>query len=163
MTAPFRRAASKVVTTEALKEICDTARGAGQTVAFANGCFDLLHVGHTRYLQGARAEGDLLVVGINADASVRKLKGPNRPLQNEQDRALLVAALHVVDFVVVFHEDTVDNLLLALKPGVHCKGTDYTPETVPERETVKSYGGRVAIVGDPKDHNTSTILKQRAR
>lgn len=158
MSAPFRRAASKVTTVEALQEVCAQARLEKKTVAFANGCFDLLHVGHTRYLLGARAEGDLLIVGINADASVRKLKGENRPLQNEQDRALLVAALHPVDFVVIFHEDTVDNLLTALKPDVHCKGTDYTPETVPERETVKSYGGRVAIVGDPKDHNTSTLL-----
>ncbi|MBP6702922.1 MAG: adenylyltransferase/cytidyltransferase family protein [Vicinamibacteria bacterium] len=145
-----------------MRKICEDARRDKKTVAFANGCFDLLHVGHTRYLQGARAEGDLLVVGINADASVRKLKGPSRPLQNEQDRALLVAALHVVDWVVIFTEDTVDNLLLALKPDVHCKGTDYTEETVPERETVRSYGGRVAIVGDPKDHNTSTLLARLA-
>jgi rfaE bifunctional protein nucleotidyltransferase chain/domain len=158
MSAPFRRAASKVTTVTSLKEICEAARRDHKTIAFANGCFDLLHVGHTRYLQGARAEGDLLIVGINADASVRKLKGPNRPLQNEEDRALLVAALHAVDWVVIFPEDTVENLLLALRPDVHCKGTDYTPETVPERETVKSYGGRVAIVGDPKDHNTSTLL-----
>lgn len=162
MSAPFRRAATKIATLESLRAVCEAARRDKKTVAFANGCFDLLHVGHTRYLQGARAEGDLLVVGINADASVRKLKGPSRPLQNEQDRALLVAALHVVDWVVVFTEDTVDNLLLALKPDVHCKGTDYTEETVPERETVRSYGGRVAIVGDPKDHNTSTLLARLA-
>ena len=158
MTAPFRRAASKVTSVEALKEICAEARRASKTIALANGCFDLLHVGHTRYLQGARAEADILIVGINADASVRKLKGENRPLQSEQDRALLVAALHVVDWVVVFAEDTVETLLLALKPEVHCKGTDYTKETVPEREVVASYGGRVAIVGDPKDHNTSALL-----
>ena len=162
MSTPFRRAASKVVALDALKDICARARGEGKTISFANGCFDLLHVGHTRYLQGARAEGDLLIVGINADASVRKLKGPNRPLQTEQDRALLVAALHVVDWVVIFPEDTVENLLLALKPDVHCKGTDYTPDTVPERAVVKSYGGRVAIVGDPKDHNTSALLAQLA-
>jgi rfaE bifunctional protein nucleotidyltransferase chain/domain len=162
VSAPFRRAATKLATVESLRKICEDARRDKKTVAFANGCFDLLHVGHTRYLQGARAEGDLLVVGINADASVRKLKGPSRPLQNEQDRALLVAALHVVDWVVIFTEDTVDNLLLALKPDVHCKGTDYTEETVPERETVRSYGGRVAIVGDPKDHNTSTLLARLA-
>ena len=158
MSTPFRRAASKITTVEALKQICEEARRDKKTVALANGCFDLLHVGHTRYLQGARAEGDLLIVGVNADASVKKLKGPNRPLQNEDDRALLVAALHAVDWVVIFREDTVDNLLLALRPDVQCKGTDYTVDTVPERETVKSYGGRVAIVGDPKDHNTSTIL-----
>lgn len=162
MSAPFRRAATKIAAIESLRKVCEDARRDKKTVAFANGCFDLLHVGHTRYLQGARAEGDLLVVGINADASVRKLKGPSRPLQNEQDRALLVAALHVVDWVVIFPEDTVDNLLLALKPDVHCKGTDYTEETVPERETVLSYGGRVAIVGDPKDHNTTTLLARLA-
>lgn len=158
MTAPFRRAASKVATVEALKEICAEARSAAKTIALANGCFDLLHVGHTRYLQGARAEADILIVGINADVSVRKLKGEGRPLQGEQDRALLIGALHVVDWVVVFAEDTVEKLLIALKPDVHCKGTDYTPETVPERAVVASYGGRVAIVGDPKDHNTSALL-----
>lgn len=162
MSAPFRRAASKIATLEALKEVCAEARCAKKKVAFANGCFDLLHVGHTRYLQGARAEGDVLIVGINADASVRKLKGENRPLQSEQDRALLVAALHVVDWVVIFPEDTVENLLQTLKPDIHCKGTDYTEETVPERDIVKSYGGRVAIVGDPKDHDTSTLLARLA-
>lgn len=160
MSAPFRRAASKKASVESLQAVCAEARGAGKTIALANGCFDLLHVGHTRYLQGARAEGDLLIVGINADASVRKLKGEGRPLQNQDDRALLVAALHVVDHVVIFPEDTVENLLLTLKPDVHCKGTDYTQETVPERDIVKSYGGRIAIVGDPKDHNTSTLLMQ---
>ena len=162
MSASFRRAASKIVTREGLEDICAEARRAGKTISFANGCFDLLHVGHIRYLQGARAEGDLLIVGINADASVRKLKGEGRPLQSEQDRALLVAALHGVDWVVVFPEDTVENLLTALKPDVHCKGTDYTEDTVPERQVVKSYGGRVAIVGDPKDHNTSTLLARLA-
>jgi len=162
VSAPFRRAASKVATVETLKDVCAEARGSGKTIAFANGCFDLLHVGHIRYLQGARAEGDVLIVGINADASVKKLKGEGRPLQNEQDRALLVAALHTVDWVVIFPEDTVENLLLALKPDVHCKGTDYTEDTVPERQVVKSYGGRVAIVGDPKDHNTSTLLARLA-
>ena len=162
MSATFRRAASKIAALPDLQAICEAARRDQKTIAFANGCFDLLHVGHTRYLRGARAEGDLLIVGINADASVRKLKGANRPLQNEEDRALLVAALHVVDWVVIFPEDTVDNLLLALKPDVHCKGTDYTPETVPERETVKAYGGRVAIVGDPKDHDTSALLARLA-
>lgn len=158
MTDSFRRAGSKITTVGALKEVCAEARGARKTIALANGCFDLLHVGHTRYLQGARAEADILIVGINADASVRRLKGESRPLQSEQDRALLIAALHVVDWVVIFPEDTVENLLLALKPDVHCKGTDYTPETVPERDIVKSYGGRIAIVGDPKDHDTSALL-----
>ena len=160
MSAPFRRAASKVVPVEALREVCAEAKRASKTVALANGCFDLLHVGHIRYLQGARAEADILIVGINGDASVRKLKGEHRPLQAEQDRALLVAALHAVDWVVIFPEDTVENLLLALKPDVHCKGTDYTEETVPERHVVKGYGGRIAIVGDPKDHDTSRLLAQ---
>jgi rfaE bifunctional protein nucleotidyltransferase chain/domain len=162
MSESFRLAASKISTVEALRRECDEARRAGRTIAFANGCFDLLHVGHVRYLQGARAEGDLLIVGVNADSSVRKLKGEGRPLQNEQDRALLVGALHAVDRVVLFSEDTVENLLLALRPHVHCKGTDYTEDTVPERQVVKSYGGRVAIVGDPKDHNTSTLLARLA-
>lgn len=162
MSLPFRRAASKITTVEALLPLCADARRRGKTIAFANGCFDLLHVGHTRYLQAARAEGDLLIVAVNADASVRKLKGPDRPLQNEQDRALLVASLHSVDWVVVFAEDTVESVLLALKPDVQCKGTDYTVDTVPEREVVKGYGGRVAIVGDPKDHNTSTLLARLA-
>jgi rfaE bifunctional protein nucleotidyltransferase chain/domain len=134
------------------------ARGRGQRVAFANGCFDILHVGHVRYLQGARAEGDLLVVGVNGDASVRRLKGEGRPVMPEGDRAVLVAALRAVDLVVVFQEDDVRRLLLALRPDVHCKGTDYTAQTVPERDVVSSYGGRIAIVGDPKDHDTSGLL-----
>lgn len=158
MTESFRRAATKIVTLESLKAICEEAHGESKSIAFANGCFDLLHVGHTRYLQAARAEGDLLIVGVNGDESVRKLKGPGRPLQPEQDRALLIAALHSVDWVVIFGEDTVENLLLALKPDVHCKGTDYSEETVPERDVVRSYGGRVAIVGDPKDHDTTALL-----
>jgi len=134
------------------------ARRAGRTVALANGCFDVLHVGHVRYLQGAREQADVLVVGVNADASVRKLKGPGRPVLGEQDRALLVAAVRAVDHVVVFAEDDVTRLILALRPDVHCKGTDYTPETVPERDVVRSYGGRIAIVGDPKAHDTRSLL-----
>jgi len=136
------------------------ARRAGQTIALANGCFDVLHVGHVRYLQGARAQADVLVVGVNADASVQKLKGPGRPVLGEEDRALLVAAVRAVDHVVVFAEDDVTRLLLALLPDVHCKGTDYTPETVPERDVVRSYGGRVAIVGDPKRHDTRSLLRR---
>jgi rfaE bifunctional protein nucleotidyltransferase chain/domain len=133
-------------------------RAAGRTVAFANGCFDLLHVGHVRYLEAAAREADRLVVAINDDRSVAALKGPNRPLLSESDRAELVAALRGVDYVVIFPEPTVTPLLLALKPDVHCKGTDYTVDTVPERETVRSYGGRIAIVGDPKDHSTRDLL-----
>jgi rfaE bifunctional protein nucleotidyltransferase chain/domain len=133
-------------------------RAAGRTVAFANGCFDLLHVGHVRYLQAASREADRLVVAINDDASVAALKGTNRPLLSATDRAELVAALRGVDYVVIFPEPTVTPLLLALKPDVHCKGTDYTVDTVPERETVRGYGGRIAIVGDPKDHSTRDLL-----
>ena len=144
---------------EALARVAE-ARREGRTVALANGCFDVLHVGHVRYLQGAREQADVLVVGVNADASVRKLKGPGRPVLGEQDRALLVAAVRAVDHVVVFAEDDVTALLLALRPDVHCKGTDYTPETVPERDVVRSYGGRIAIVGDPKDHDTRSLLRR---
>lgn len=154
----MRRAADKLATLEQAKQRVAEARAAGRSVAFANGCFDVLHVGHVRYLQGAKAEGDLLVVGINGDESVRRLKGPERPVMPEGDRALLIAGLRCVDLVVVFHEDDVARLLLELRPDVHCKGTDYTPDTVPEREVVRSYGGRVAIVGDPKDHDTRALL-----
>jgi D-glycero-beta-D-manno-heptose 1-phosphate adenylyltransferase len=159
----MRAAASKVGTLDEVAAAVEAARAAGRRVAFANGCFDVLHVGHVRYLAGARAEGDVLVVGINGDASVRRLKGPDRPVMPEADRALLVAALRAVDHVVVFYEDDVKTLLLRLKPDVHCKGTDYTPDTVPERDVVRSYGGRVAIVGDPKDHDTRVLLERLRR
>lgn len=133
-------------------------RATGLTVAFANGCFDLLHVGHVRYLEAAAAEADRLIVAINDDESVRRLKGEGRPILAAEHRAELVAALRCVDYVVVFPEPTVGPLLELLKPDVHCKGTDYAPDTVPEREVVKAYGGRVAIVGDPKDHSTRDLL-----
>ena len=154
----MRKAADKIGALPEVKRRVEEARRAGKTIALANGCFDVLHVGHVRYLEGARAEADMLVVGVNGDGSVRRLKGEGRPVQPAADRALLVAALRSVDHVVVFEEDDVGRLLLALRPDVHCKGTDYTPETVPEREVVRSYGGRVAIVGDPKDHDTRTLL-----
>ncbi|MEZ5290853.1 MAG: adenylyltransferase/cytidyltransferase family protein [Vicinamibacterales bacterium] len=134
-------------------------RGAGRTIAFANGVFDLLHVGHVRYLEGARREADVLVVAVNDDASVRALKGPDRPLLAAADRAELVAALRAVDAVVVFPEPTVGPLLEFLRPDVHCKGTDYTVDSVPERDIVVAYGGRTAIVGDPKDHSTRDLLR----
>jgi rfaE bifunctional protein nucleotidyltransferase chain/domain len=156
----LRTAREKIVTLAAAQARVGEVRRAGRTIALANGCFDVLHVGHVRYLQGAREQADVLVVGVNADASVRKLKGPGRPVLGEQDRALLVAAVRAVDHVVVFAEDDVTGLLLALRPDVHCKGTDYTPETVPERDVVRSYGGRVAIVGDPKDHDTRSLLRR---
>jgi D-glycero-beta-D-manno-heptose 1-phosphate adenylyltransferase len=142
---------------ELVRQVADDRAG-GLTIAFANGCFDLLHVGHVRYLQAAAAEADRLVVAINDDRSVCGLKGPGRPILSEADRAELVAALRGVDYVTVFPEPTVTPLLLALRPDVHCKGTDYRVDTVPERETVRGYGGRVAIVGDPKDHSTRDLL-----
>jgi D-glycero-beta-D-manno-heptose 1-phosphate adenylyltransferase len=137
-------------------------RAAGKTIAFANGCFDLLHVGHLRYLQGAAAEADRLVVAINDDRSVAALKGKGRPILGAADRAELVAALRGVDYVVVFDDATVERLLLLLKPDVHCKGTDYTVDTVPERAVVAGYGGRTAIVGDQKLHATRELLKRIA-
>ncbi|MFN2512850.1 MAG: adenylyltransferase/cytidyltransferase family protein [Pyrinomonadaceae bacterium] len=134
------------------------ARQNGAKIVFANGCFDVLHVGHIRYLQGAKAVGDLLVVGINSDRQVAILKGPGRPIMADTERAEIVASISAVDFVTIFDESTVENLLLALRPDIHAKGTDYTEETVPEGEVVRSYGGCVAIVGDPKNHSTSEIL-----
>lgn len=133
-------------------------RGAGRTIAFANGCFDVLHVGHVRYLADAKAQADRLIVAINSDASVKGLKGPGRPILSAADRAEMVAALESVDYVVLFSDPDVNRLLRLLKPDVHCKGTDYTPDTVPERDTVLAYGGRIAIVGDPKDHSTRDLL-----
>ncbi|HYM21953.1 MAG TPA: adenylyltransferase/cytidyltransferase family protein [Vicinamibacterales bacterium] len=138
-------------------------RAAGRTVAFANGCFDLLHAGHIRYLQGSAAEADRLVVAINSDESVRALKGPGRPILPAADRAELVDALRCVDYVIVFDELHVDRLLTLLKPDVHCKGTDYRVDTVPERATVAAYGGRTAIVGDSKDHATRDLLSRIRR
>ena len=135
-------------------------RRAGLTHAFANGCFDLLHVGHVRYLEAARAEADRLIVAVNADASVRALKGAGRPIMPDSERAELIAALGAVDYVVIFPDLTVDRLLRTLEPAVHCKGTDYTADTVPERDIVRAYGGRTAIVGDPKDHATRDLIAQ---
>lgn len=132
---------------------------AGKTIAFANGHFDMLHVGHLRYLQGARQEGDVLVVGINDDDSVRRLKGPGRPIMPAPERAELVAALQPVDLVVIFAGDSPGGLLANLRPDVHCKGPDYgSPEGVPEYEIVRSYGGTTALVGDPKDHSTTDLI-----
>ena len=137
-------------------------RAAGRTVALANGCFDLLHVGHVRYLEAAAAEADRLIVAVNDDPSVAGLKGAGRPILPASDRAELVAALRGVDYVVVFGDPNVERLLLLLKPDVHCKGTDYTVESVPERAIVLQYGGRTAIVGDEKTHATRDLLKRIA-
>ena len=143
---------------EELATRVDADRANGSRLVLANGCFDVLHVGHVRYLAGARELGDVLVVGVNSDAQVARLKGAGRPILPEMERAEIVAALESVTYVTVFDEPTVEELLLALKPDVHAKGTDYTEDSVPERNVVRSYGGRVAIVGDPKDHSTSAIL-----
>ncbi len=149
---------SKVLSLDSLAEVVARDRDAGRTVAFANGCFDILHVGHVRYLEAAAEEGDRLVVAINDDESVRRLKGEGRPILSAADRAELVAALRAVDYVVIFPELTVTRVLEAVRPDVHCKGTDYTVDSVPERDVVKQWGGRTAIVGDPKDHSTRELL-----
>lgn len=155
----MRPAASKIVKREWLREKLAELKKRGQHIVFANGCFDTLHVGHVRYLNGARNEGDILVVGVNADSSVCALKGPGRPILDENARARLVAALRSVDYVLLFGESTVAPLLEALRPDVHAKGTDYTLETVPERATAAQLGMRVAIVGDPKVHSTRELLE----
>jgi rfaE bifunctional protein nucleotidyltransferase chain/domain len=151
-----------IVNDDELEALVAADRAAGRRVAFANGCFDVLHVGHVRYLQGAAAEGDRLIVAVNDDRSVRTLKGPGRPILPGPARAELVAALRGVDYVVLFGDETVARLLARLKPDVHCKDTDYTEETVPEKDVVRAYGGRVAIVGDPKDHSTRQLLQRIA-
>jgi|SRR5882724_12037401 len=154
------RAASRILDRAAVISQTKLARDARQTIVLANGCFDVLHAGHIRYLQGARELGDVLIVAINADEQVKALKGTGRPILTERERAELVASIEAVDFVTIFDEPTVEQLLLAIQPDVHAKGTDYTEETVPERDVVRSFGGRVAIVGDPKNHSTSEMLKR---
>jgi D-glycero-beta-D-manno-heptose 1-phosphate adenylyltransferase len=151
---------ASVVTLDELDALVAADRAAGRTIALANGVFDLLHVGHVRYLEGAKAEADRLIVAINDDESVRALKGEGRPVMGQADRAELIAALRAVDYVVIFPGRTVTDVLLRYKPDVHCKGTDYTVETVPERPVVQSYGGRTAIVGDPKDHSTRDLVSR---
>ena len=154
----MRKAESKIVTREHLRELVAEHKRQGRRVVFANGCFDTLHVGHVRYLEGARREGDILVVAVNSDSSVGALKGAGRPILPESARADLVAALRSVDSVVLFSEPNVETLLEYLRPDVHAKGTDYTAETVPERATATRLGIRVAIVGDRKDHSTREFL-----
>ena len=135
-------------------------RNKGAKIVLANGCFDLFHVGHIRYLAGAKNLGDILIVGINSDEEVRKLKGEKRPFMPQEERAEIISALGFVDFVTIFEEPTVTELIRAVRPDFHAKGTDYTTETVPEREIVKEYGGQVAIVGDPKDHSSTDFLSK---
>jgi len=149
---------AKILSRDTVIERIAEHRWRGQRIVLANGCFDLLHVGHVRYLEGARREGDVLVVGINSDASERLLKGDGRPILPAQARAALVAALAVVDYVVIFDEPNVEALLTALRPHVHAKGTDYTVETVPERALAAQLGVRIAVVGDPKQHSTRELL-----
>lgn len=148
----------KIVARAALAEKLRGERSNGKRVVLANGCFDILHVGHVRYLEGAKSEGEVLVVAVNSDESVRKIKGPGRPVLNEAARAQLVAALKCVDYVTIFEEPDVTALLTSLRPDVHAKGTDYTLDTVPERETSKNLGVRIAIVGDAKNHSTRDLL-----
>src|SRR5579859_4657824 len=155
----MREAASKIVQREWLRGKIAEHKKCGQRIVFANGCFDTLHVGHIRYLEGARREGDVLVVGVNSDSTVCALKGPGRPILDEKARAVLVASLRAVDYVLLFSEATVEPLLEALRPDVHAKGTDYTAETVPERAVAARLGISVAIVGDPKDHSTRELLE----
>lgn len=145
----------KIKTLEELNAIVEAEKAAGKTIVFANGVFDILHVGHVRYLNEAKRMGEVLVVAVNDDDSVRRLKGNDRPLMSVEERMEILAALSCVDYIIKFGEATVANLLLALKPHIQVKGTDYTEESVPEREVVMSYGGRVAIAGDPKDRSST--------
>jgi rfaE bifunctional protein nucleotidyltransferase chain/domain len=153
---------ARILERDQLVERINAAREKGTCIVLANGCFDVLHVGHVRYLEAAKALGDLLVVGINSDEQTRRLKGEGRPLISQTQRAEIISAIQAVDFVTIFEEPTVEQLLLALKPDIHAKGTDYTVESVPERDVVRSFRGRVAIVGDPKDHSSSEMIKKLA-
>jgi len=153
----------RLVTLDELQTALATHRAAGAKVALANGVFDLLHVGHLRYLEGAKALADLLVVALNSDVSARALKGPGRPIVPQHERAELLCALRCVDYVVLFDTHDVRPIIRALKPDVHVKGTDYTPESIPERDEVMAYGGRVAVAGDPKDHSTTEQIGKLKR
>ena len=149
-----------VLTETELRRVVGDERSHGKSIAFANGVFDVLHVGHVRYLQDAAKEADVLIVAVNGDDSVRALKGEGRPVTNQHERAELVSAIRGVSYVTIFHDTSPARLIAALKPDVHCKGTDYTLDTVPERDVVLAYGGRIAIVGDAKQHSTSAILRK---
>ena len=153
-------AASRILERNRLIARVAIARRSGARIVLANGCFDILHVGHVRYLEAARGFGDMLVVAVNSDAQVRVLKGEGRPFVPERERAEVIAALRAVDLVTIFHEPTVEALLLAIRPDIHAKGTDYTPDTIPERDVVRSYGGRVAVVGDAKDHSSTDVINK---
>jgi rfaE bifunctional protein nucleotidyltransferase chain/domain len=155
---PEKPPSAPIVDRDRLIEIVAAARNEGSRIILTNGCFDVLHVGHVRYLAGAKDLGGFLIVGINSDEQVRKLKGEGRPVQAENERAEIIAAFRCVDAVTIFHEPTVEELIREIRPDIHAKGTDYTETSVPERETVIECGGRVAIVGDPKDHSSSAIV-----
>lgn len=148
-----------ILSRDTLADAVHELRSTGNTIVLANGCFDLLHVGHVRYLQGAKAVGDILVAGINSDRQARQLKGSNRPFMPENERAEIVASLRCVDLVTIFDEPTVEGLMRAIRPDFHAKGTDYTIETVPEREIMRELGGTVVIVGDPKDHSSTDLIQ----
>lgn len=148
----------KIISRDNLAKIVAEERAKGKKIVLANGAFDLFHAGHLRYLQGAKEAGDILIVAINDDESVRALKGEGRPIMSCEERMGIVSAMEVVDYVVSFHERTVENIIREIKPDVHAKGTDYTEESVPEREIVKGYGGKTVIVGDPKEHSTSEFI-----
>ena len=149
-----------ILTETELLRVAADERDHGKTIAFANGVFDMLHVGHVRYLQDASKEADVLIVGVNGDDSVRAIKGEGRPLTSERERAEIVSAIRGVSYVTIFHDSSPSRLIAVLKPEVHCKGTDYSAATVPEREVVLAYGGRIAICGDAKNHSTTEILKK---
>ena len=150
----------KIITIDQAAEIAAQRKAKGQTIVLTNGCFDLLHVGHIRYLEAAHEEGDVLIVALNSDVSVRSLKGSSRPIMGENERAEILSALSCVDYILIFDDPTVDRVIEQIRPSVHAKGTDYTEDSVPERETMARIGGRVAIVGDPKDHSTKDFLKR---
>ena len=156
----MRPSESKIVSRADLKLLLQAHKDRGEAIVFANGCFDVLHVGHIRYLQDAARQADVLIVGVNGDESVRALKGEGRPVMNERERAELISAIRGVGYVTIFREKSPARLLGTLKPDFHCKGTDYTPDSVPEAEVVRAYGGRVVIVGDPKDHSTTEMLQR---
>lgn len=156
----FNKSPALILDRASLIESVDAERRAGKSIVLTNGCFDLLHVGHIRYLMGAAAVGDVLITAINSDRQVRLLKGEGRPAMPEDERAEMIAALRFVDYVTIFDEPTVTELILAIRPDFHAKGTDYTPESVPERDTVLSVGGRVVIVGDPKDHSSTELIRR---
>jgi rfaE bifunctional protein nucleotidyltransferase chain/domain len=153
-------AASRILEPNRLIARVAIARKHGARIVLANGCFDIIHVGHIRYLEGARKLGDVLVVGVNSDEQVRMQKGEGRPFVPERERAEIIASIRAVDFVTIFTEPTVEQLLLSIRPDIHAKGTDYTEDSVPERDVVRSFGGRVMIVGDPKEHSSTEMVRK---